>query len=146
MSAAGHITREIFTVSRLAEFCTRRELEKQTGHEAESWPTYIVKELLDNALDEAEEAAIAPRVEIGFGDCRIVVADNARGIAADTVERLLDLGSRTSARARYISPSRGAQGQALSTILVMPHALDPARQRHGCHRGARYRAPDLCSC
>ena len=128
MSAARHIAaadREIFTFSRLAEFCTLRELEKQTGHDANDWPIYIVKELLDNALDAAEEAGIAPQVEIELGNCQIVVADNARGIAAETVKRLLDLGSRTSARARYVSPSRGAQGQALSTILVMPHALDP---------------------
>jgi DNA topoisomerase VI subunit B len=128
MSAARHIAadREIFTFSRLAEFCTLRELEKQTGHDANDWPIYIVKELVDNALDAAEEAEIAPQVEVEFGNNRIVVADNARGIAAETAKRLLDLGSRTSARARYVSPSRGAQGQALSTILVMPHALDPA--------------------
>ena len=128
MSVARHIAtakREIFTFSRLAEFCTLRELEKQTGHDADNWPIYVVKELLDNALDAAEEAGIAPQVEIELGNSQIVVADNARGIAAETVKRLLDLGSRTSARARYISPSRGAQGQALSTILVMPHALDP---------------------
>jgi hypothetical protein len=37
MSAARQITAapEVFTTSRLAEFCTRRELEKQTGHSAQ---------------------------------------------------------------------------------------------------------------
>jgi DNA topoisomerase VI subunit B len=117
--------REIFTTSRSAEFCTRRELEKQTSHDAENWPLYVVKELLDNGLDVAEEARISPEIDIEIGNNRISVTDNGPGIAADTVKRLLDLSSRTSARERYISPTRGAQGQALSTILVMPHALDP---------------------
>jgi DNA topoisomerase VI subunit B len=53
------------------------------------------------------------------------VFDNGPGIAAETVERLLDLSSRTSARSRYLWPTRGAQGQALATILVMPYALAP---------------------
>jgi DNA topoisomerase VI subunit B len=119
------LAREVFTTSRLAEFCTLRELEKQTGHSANDWPIYTVKELLDNALDAAEEGGIAPRVEIMISADRITVSDNGPGIAAQTVERLLDLSSRTSARARYVSPTRGAQGQALSTILVMPYALAP---------------------
>jgi hypothetical protein len=115
--------REVFTTSRLAEFCTRRELEKQTGHSADDWPAYVLKELLDNALDAAEEAEIAPKIAIDIDTDRITVTDNGPGMAAETVKRLLDLSSRTSARARYVSPTRGAQGQALSTILVMPYAL-----------------------
>jgi DNA topoisomerase VI subunit B len=143
MSAAVPHTapREVFTTSRLAEFCTLRELEKQTGHSANDWPVYVVKELLDNALDAAEEAGIAPEIEIEIGADRITVIDNGPGIAGETVKRLLDLSSRTSARARYVSPTRGAQGQALSTILVMPYALTQASragvtiQAHGAtHR------------
>jgi Histidine kinase-, DNA gyrase B-, and HSP90-like ATPase len=117
--------REVFTTSRLAEFCTRRELEKQTGYSAYDWPVYVVKELLDNALDASEEAQVAPRIAIEISADRITVADNGPGITAETVERLLDLSSRTSARSYYVSPTRGAQGQAPSTILVMSHALSP---------------------
>ncbi len=124
------LAREVFTTSRLAEFCTRRELEKQTGHSTDDWPVYTVRELLDNALDAAEEGGVAPKVEIEIGTDRITVADNGPGIAAQIVERLLDLSSRTSGRSRYVSPTRGAQGQALSTILVMPYTLAP-RSRAG---------------
>jgi DNA topoisomerase VI subunit B len=119
-----------FTTSRLAEFCTRRELERQTGHNVYAWPIYSVKELLDNAIDDAEATEIAPAVEIEVDADRISVCDNGSGIPADTVERLLDLGSRTSSRSHIIAPLRGAQGQALSTIFVMAHALEP-----GCDRG-----------
>jgi DNA topoisomerase VI subunit B len=50
---------------------------------------------------------------------------NGLGIAPEVVARLCDLSSRTSSRSKYVSPTRGAQGQALSTILVMPRALNP---------------------
>jgi hypothetical protein len=54
--AKGKLTRVPFTVSRLMEFCTRRELVNQTGHEVHEWPLVVLKELVDNALDAAEEA------------------------------------------------------------------------------------------
>jgi hypothetical protein len=46
------------------------------------------------------------------------------GIAPDVVERLADLRAKTSSREAYVAPTRGAQGNALQTILAMPFALD----------------------
>ena len=54
------LTRVAFRVSRLMEFCTRRELQNQTGHSAHYWPLVVLKELMDNSLDACEEAEIAP--------------------------------------------------------------------------------------
>ena len=45
------LTRVPFKVSRLMEFCTRRELVNQTGHDVWEWALVILKELTDNALD-----------------------------------------------------------------------------------------------
>ena len=56
------LARVPFKVSRLMEFCTRRELVNQTGHDVYEWALVVQKELLDNALDAAEEAEIAPVV------------------------------------------------------------------------------------
>ncbi len=53
-----------FRVSRLMEFCTRRELQNQTGHSAEDWPLVVLKELMDNSLDACEEVEVAPVIEI----------------------------------------------------------------------------------
>jgi DNA topoisomerase VI subunit B len=122
---APTLERVAFTTSRTSEFCTRRELERQTGVSAGAWPLYVCKELIDNAADGAEEARIAPSVDIEVGSDRITVSDNGLGIPAETVKRLLDLSSRTSSRSHWIAPTRGAQGQALSTMFVMAHALDP---------------------
>ena len=53
---AHSLTRKTFSISRLAEFVSESELVKQIGHPVRDWPLVIVKELVDNALDEAEEA------------------------------------------------------------------------------------------
>ena len=49
--------RTTFSTSRLLEFCSRKELVAQTGHEPDDWPLVIVKELVDNALDAARKPA-----------------------------------------------------------------------------------------
>ena len=56
--------RKTFSISRLAEFVSESELVKQIGHPVRDWPLVIVKELVDNALDEAEEAGRPPTIEI----------------------------------------------------------------------------------
>jgi hypothetical protein len=121
-------TRKTFAVSRLSEFVSRPELVKQIGHAVEQWSEVVIKETVDNALDEAEEAGITPRVEVTVDTANrtITVADQGRGIASETVEALVDLAQKVSSRAGYVSPTRGQQGNALQTILAMPCALDNA--------------------
>ena len=72
------LTRVAFRVSRLMEFCTRRELQNQTGHGVAQWPLVVLKELVDNALDACEEAEVAPVISIAVEPGSIVVEDNAR--------------------------------------------------------------------
>ena len=117
-----------FKVSRLMEFCTRRELVNQTGHDVYEWALVVQKELLDNALDAAEEAEIAPVVSIAVNGRSIVIQDNGPGIPAKTIEGILDYSIRVSSREAYVSPTRGAQGNALKTILPMAYVLE---ERHG---------------
>jgi DNA topoisomerase VI subunit B len=124
MSAPATLERLVFQTSRLAEFCSQRELVNQTGHGVDAWPLVILKELIDNAIDACEEASIAPAVEIAVADSGIKVADNGPGIAPETVAAILDFATRTSSREAYVSPTRGAQGNALKTLLAMPFALD----------------------
>jgi DNA topoisomerase VI subunit B len=61
---APSLTRKTFRTSRLAEFASKSELIKLIGHDVEYWLTVVVKELIDNALDEAEEAGVAPSVAV----------------------------------------------------------------------------------
>ena len=123
------LTRVAFKVSRLMEFCTRRELVNQTGHAVQEWPLVVAKELIDNALDACEEAEVAPAITVTVGPGVIVVEDNGGGIDAETVASVLDYTVRVSSREAYCSPSRGAQGNALKTVLAMGYVLD--REREG---------------
>jgi DNA topoisomerase VI subunit B len=122
-SAQKKLTRVPFTVSRLMEFCTRRELVNQTGHDVWQWPLVVLKEIVDNALDACEETEIAPVVSIAVKDSTIVIEDNGAGIPAKTIEGVLDYSVRVSSREAYCSPTRGAQDNALKTILPMGYVL-----------------------
>jgi len=123
------LQRVAFRVSRLAEFCGERELTAQTGHPSEEWPLVILKELVDNALDECEEAEISPSIaiEVSTDPAQIIITDNGRGMPCQLIKSILDYTTRTSSREAYCSPTRGAQGNALKTIVAMPFALDGAR-------------------
>src|SRR5262249_4292970 len=124
---AKRLTRVPFKVSRLMEFCTRRELINQTGHDVREWPLVVIKELVDNALDACEEAEIAPVISVTVKDHHIIVRDNGPGIPAKPVEGVLDYGIRVSSREAYVSPTRGAQGNALKTILPMAYVINEHR-------------------
>src|SRR5260370_5077466 len=88
------IARVDFETSRLMEFCTKRELENQTAHQVDDWPCVVVKELVDNALDAAEEAEIAPVINVSVTSNKktgttYVIEDNGPGIPAKTVASIL---------------------------------------------------------
>src|SRR5262249_5376113 len=127
VTAPRRLNRETFRTSRLLDFCSERELTKQIGHGADRWPLVILKELVDNAIDAAEEAGIAPVIQIEIADGAIVITDNGPGIPVETVTGVLDFSVRVSSREAYASPTRGAQGNALKTIVAMAFALDGAR-------------------
>ena len=107
---------ETFRTSRLLDFSSQRELTAQIGHEPEWWPAVIVKELVDNALDAAEQVGAAPRVRVTATDRMIEVVDNGPGIPGDVIDDILDFSVRVSSREAYVGPWRGAQGNALKTI------------------------------
>jgi hypothetical protein len=118
------LTRVAFKVSRLMEFCSERELQNQTGHPFHDWPLVVGKEAVDNALDACEEAEVAPDITVIVGPGTITILDNAGGIDSETIESILDYSIRVSSREAYVSPTRGAQGNALKTILAMGYVLD----------------------
>jgi DNA topoisomerase VI subunit B len=125
LEAVKHrLKREVFQTSRLLEFCSEKELINQTGHAVSDWPLVIEKELFDNALDATEETGVAPVISIRVANGRIIVTDNGPGIGPNVVKDILNYSVRVSSREAYVSPTRGAQGNALKTIVAMPFALD----------------------
>jgi DNA topoisomerase VI subunit B len=127
MAASPKLQRTTFRTSRLLDFCSRKELIAQTGHQPAVSPLVIVKELVDNALDACEDAGIAPAVTVTVDRSGICVEDNGPGMPCSVVEGVLDFSVRVSSREAYVAPDRGAQGNALKTILAMPYVLDGKR-------------------
>lgn len=123
-STTQQLNRQTFTTSRLMDFFSEKELITQIGHDIHEWPLVCVKELVDNALDACEEAGVSPIVSINVDDVGITVIDNGPGIPADTVTNMLDYSIRVSSREAYCSPDRGAQGNALKTLIAMPFVLN----------------------
>ncbi len=128
-AAVVRLDRTTLRTSRLLDFCSRKELIAQTGHQPDAWPLVILKELIDNALDACEEAGVAPEITVQVDDTGITVADNGPGIPGSTIEDVLDFTIRVSSREAYVAPDRGAQGNALKTLVAMPFVLDGERGR-----------------
>jgi DNA topoisomerase VI subunit B len=133
MNMAGRTAsfeREVFILPRELEYFTADELEKQTGYTREMWwPRVIVKETIDNALDACEQTGVAPEIMVHFEGRRLEIRDNGGGIRPEIVTRLVDYATRTSDKLAYVSPTRGAQGNAWKTIFAMPYVLDGERVR-----------------
>jgi DNA topoisomerase VI subunit B len=123
--AAPHKLDRIVTVTdRLSEFADAKNLTVLTGHGPDEWPLVLLKELVDNGLDAAEAAGVAPIIHVRISDGDITISDNAGGISPATIGTMLDYSVRTSSTEAYASPTRGQQGNAFQTILAMPFALD----------------------
>ena len=127
--AAPRLERVAFKTSRFFDFIGERELTAQIGHAPGEWPFVVAKELIDNALDACEEVEVAPSLSIAVDTAAgtITIADNGPGIATRTITDIIDYTVRVSSREAYVSPTRGAQGNALKTVLAMGFALSGER-------------------
>jgi DNA topoisomerase VI subunit B len=67
---------------------------------------------------------------------QLTISDNGQGIPPKTVSKVLDFDVRVSDKAAYRSPTRGAQGNALKTVVGIPYAL-------GCHEPVVIEAQDV---
>lgn len=123
----------------MLDFCSEKELVAQIGHPRSAWPLVLLKELLDNSADACEEAGIAPEIAITIDGVGLTVADNGPGIPPEVVTNILDYSVRVSSREAYVAPDRGAQGNALKTIIAMPFVLDGEQGKVTiCSRGVRH--------
>ncbi len=117
----------MFEASRAAEYFDARQLSTLTGVSADEFASVCLKELIDNGLDACETAGVAPEISIDVRDeegvIRLAVSDNGPGIPPEVVRKVLDYNIRVSDKAAYRSPTRGAQGNALKTIIGIPYSL-----------------------
>lgn len=147
----------MFEASRAAEYFDARQLSTLTGVPQEQFASVCLKELIDNSLDACETAQVAPEVGVEVeredGVLRLSISDNGPGIPPEVVRKVLDYSIRVSDKAAYRSPTRGAQGNALKTVIGFPtrsgraslpsswHAAHATRSGRGLTRPARYTSP-----
>jgi len=117
--------------SQSSDFIRLEGLQKLTNVTAHDWDLYILKELVDNALDademiQHEIGSPAIRVIMEYDreayGLRVTVSNRAQ-FPLEFVRDLFDLEKRVSVKDYYNHPTRGAQGNALKTILGIPYAL-----------------------
>lgn len=122
----NELVRILAKTPRAAEYFSTKELQAQTGQPANNFATVVLKELIDNALDESENIGM-PEIEIDITETPdyyiISVRDNGTGFPEGAVAGVLDFNTRVSTKTIYAAPTRGAQGNALKTILGIPIAL-----------------------
>ena len=128
MSSTKQLDRTVFTFSRTLEYFDIKELQAQTGQPSHNFPLVVVKELIDNALDECEYARVTPpKIGIsileGKESIELQITDNGKGITPEVVEKILDFPTRTTTKAFYHTPTRGQLGNALKTVIGIPYAL-----------------------
>ncbi len=120
------LDRQRLSTSRLLDFVSEKELTLQCGFGLEDWPLVAVKELHRQRPGRLRGAGHRPgrSPSRSHESTRSPSPITATGIPPDVVDRLLDFSIRVSSREAYVAPDRGAQGNALKTIVAMPFVLD----------------------
>jgi hypothetical protein len=119
--------------SRQLDYLQLQWLEKTTGISATKWDIYVIKELVDNALDADEAVGLDPieiRVNVRYArneerDLFSLEIDvgNQTPFPLNQVKDIFDLNYYASSKSGLNVPTRGKQGNALKTIAGIPYAL-----------------------
>ncbi len=128
---------EAFSFNREFDFVRLDGLQRATGRPAHEWDLYIVKELVDNALDADEtlwrdDPAQFPRVDIRMEYIPIperqaqqlyIQVGNRAIFPVEQIEDIFATGWYTSRKAFMKGLTRGSLGNALKTLLGIPYVL-----------------------
>jgi len=128
---------EAFSFNREFDFVRLDGLRRATGRPPHEWDLYIVKELIDNAMDADEalwrdDPTQFPRLHIRMEYIKVPERRSQQlfvqvlNRAAFPVEQIADIFATqwyTSRKAFIKGLTRGALGNALKTLLGIPYAL-----------------------
>lgn len=122
---------EAFSFNREFDFVRLDRLSRTTGRSAHEWDLYIVKELIDNALDADEGRWLKDpnqtpglKIRIEYAAKQLFVEVSNRSVfPADLIPEIFATQQYTSRKAFIKGLTRGALGNALKTLLGIPYAL-----------------------
>src|SRR5947209_4301135 len=126
---------EAFSFNREYDYVRLDGLSRATGRPAHEWDLYILKELIDNALDADEslwcnDLKQYPSLRIYMAYVNLpdrqqllVQVGNRAIFPVDRIDAIFDTRLYTSRKAFIKRLTRGALGNALKTLLGIPYAL-----------------------
>jgi hypothetical protein len=128
---------EAYSINREFDFVRLDGLRRATGRPPHEWDLYIVKELIDNALDADEalwhknpEQSLRVRIRVEYikipepeSQQLLVQVSNRAKFPVDQIEDIFATQWYTSRKAFIKGLTRGALGNALKTLLGIPYAL-----------------------
>lgn len=128
---------EAFSFKREYDYIREEGLYRVTGRPEHEWDIYIVKELIDNALDADEslwqqKPELFPSIVIEMEYIPlpsaqyqqvIVRVKNRKPFPVESIQDIFSTERYTSSKAFFKSLARGALGNALKTLLGIPYAL-----------------------
>jgi hypothetical protein len=141
---------QLFSISREFDFVRLDGLRRATGTQEHDWDLYVVKELVDNALDADEaqwnddDPTTLPRVSVALDYVKniethrpqlIVRVTNRADFPVAQLAQIFATTWYTSRKSCVKELTRGTLGNALKTLLGIPYALR--------HRLANDWTPDL---
>jgi len=124
-----------FTQNQYEDYLTLKGIVNRTGIAKEDSYTFVLKELLDNAVDDVEkssnplvEAEISIRNDALYIVVRNLNEPNKVVFSKAKLDSIFNLSKFTSSKRGLFRISRGALGDAMKYILGMPYAL--AKELH----------------
>lgn len=116
------MAREQFKTPLSLEYFDETGLSSRIGGSKGSWHLIVAKEMLDNALDSAEQIkGIDPEIEVFVDDDgTLSVRDNGEGVPSDVVTGTLEFSEKWSNKDGYVLPSRGRWGHGLKFMFCVP--------------------------
>lgn len=116
--------RRMLERSRSLDYVSLQGLSAQTGCDPKDLDIFVLKELVDNALDACEGSNATVEVTIEEEKFpTLTVKDNGKGLTEEDVIRISDFERSYSTKFHFKYPTRGALGNALKCILGIPYAL-----------------------
>ncbi|MEM3550321.1 MAG: hypothetical protein QXV01_04440 [Candidatus Bathyarchaeia archaeon] len=121
---------ELRKTPRVFEFVTLDGILRLTGCKSKKLVTFMVKELIDNALDKKEVQNVFVGVIQSLGTVTVYVADDGiKLFTREMLDKVLDFTSAPSTKRGLKGIKRGVIGNALQCCFGISHALwdDEAR-------------------
>jgi DNA topoisomerase VI subunit B len=117
----------ILSRSRTLEYVNEQGLCALTGCQKNDFDIWILKELIDNALDACDTSNVDPRIQVKITRNNniviISVEDNGTGITREDLFKILDFTRFTSSKYFLKKPQRGFMGSAIKAIIGISFAL-----------------------